>query len=107
MDIQYFDAYVKGLSIGLNIGIPYSNLHIVENYDLHKYRIVNQTTSTALYAYDINGRELQNKRFLVYKNRQVHSLKFRDFANNFDSQESYDKIVKEDLEDDDKKVICL
>lgn len=33
MDIQYFDAYVKGLSIGLNVGIPYSNLQIVENYN--------------------------------------------------------------------------
>jgi tetratricopeptide (TPR) repeat protein len=91
MDIEYFDAYVKGLSIGLNIGTPYSNLQIVENYDLHKYGVLNQTTATALYAYDINGGErVAEQEFLVYKDRQVHSLKFRDIAKNFDSQESQD-----------------
>ena len=89
MNIQYFDSYVAGLSIGLNLGIPYSNLQIVENYKLNELQIDGQPTATALYAYNLaTGERIAEQEYLVYKDYQAHSLKFRDSASDFDSSES-------------------
>lgn len=93
MDIQYFDAYIQGLSIGLSIGTPYSNLQIVENYNLNTNTIDNQSTATALYAYDVNGKDRTAvEEFLIYKDYQVHKLKFQDSASSFDSP-NFQKIL--------------
>ncbi len=88
-NITHFEVFVNGHEFGNSILASKMNLQTIEKFNLDKYCIDNRKTAAGTTIFDSpDGKRITEQTLFVYDGNQVHTLKYRDIASNFDSPES-------------------